>query len=1439
VPVNGSGQATFSISSLKAGSHAITANYSGSGVYLASSGNLSQTVNQAVLTVTATGANRVYDANTDATVTLSDNRVAGDNVTDSYTTVTFDTKNVGTGKTVSVSGITISGPDAGNYTLASTTASATANITAAALTVSATGVSRVYDGTTAATVTLSDNHLGSDTVTDSYTSASFDTKDVGIAKAVSVSGIAISGADAGNYNLLKTTATTTADITPVVTATTVSSSFNPAVYGQTVTFTATVSNTTSGSSLVPTGAVQFSIDGVAIGNAVTLDGAGHATITDSQLPVTGSPHSVMVSYINSDGDFSTSNGSLAGGQTVNKATPTITWSNPADITYGTALSATQLDATASVSGTFSYTPGSGTVLNAGSGQTLSATFTPTDAADYNSVTTSVTINVNKAALTVKASAANKIYDSTLAAGVTLSDNRLPGDNIIVSYSSAVFDTKDAGAGKTVTVSGISISGPAAGNYTLSNTTASTTADITPAPLTITAVSNTKTYDGTPGAAATPIVSGLQGTDTVTGLSETYDTKNAGTGKTLSVATYTVNDGDSGGDYAVTTVTNTGGVINQAPLTIAAQPNTKTYDSTTSAAAKPTVSGLQGSDTVTGLAEVYDTKNVGTDKTLSVSAYTVNDGDGGGNYAVTTVVNTNGIINQAPLAITAQPNTKTYDATPSAAALPTVIGLQGNDTVTGLAEVYDNKNAGTGKTLSVSAYTVNDGNGGGNYAVSSVTDTTGVINQAALTVTASGVNKVYDGTIAATVMLSDNRPPGDVFTDTYASASFADKNVGTGKAVSVSGINIGGTDAGNYTFNTTASATADITARALTISATGVNKVYDGSTGATVTLSDDRVGGDVFTDSYTTASFGDKNVGTGKAVSVSGISIGGTDAANYTFNTTASSTADITARALTVSAAGVNKTYDGTTAATVTLSDDRVSGDVVTDGYTTASFTDKKVGTGKTVSVSGIAISGTDAGNYTFNTTASTTANITALGITGSITAGNKVYDTTTGATILTRTLSGAISGDDILYTGGTASFADKNAGTGKVVTATGLTLSGADAGNYTVNATATATANITPAALTVSAAGINKVYDGTTAATVTLSDNRLGSDVVTDSYASAAFAQKQVGTWTVTVNGISIGGADAGNYALQDTTTTTTASITKKNLKVTATGVNKVYDGSTSATVNLTDDRVSGDVLSDSYTSASFGDKNVGAGKAVSVSGIAISGPDAANYSLLNTTASTTANITARPLTVTAGGINKVYDATVTASVTLTDNRVMGDVFTDSYSTATFGDKNVGSGKTVTVSGINISGTDAGNYTFNSSTTTTANITPRALTITAAPNTKTYDATTSAAATPTVSGLQGSDTVTGLSEAYDTRHAGTGKALSVAGYTVNDGNGGGNYAVTTLTNTAGAINKAPLTLTAVSNTKTYDSTTSASASPTISGLRGSDTVTGLSEAYDT
>jgi len=90
-----------------------------------------------------------------------------------------------------------------------------------------------------------------------------------------------------------------------------------------------------------------------------------------------------------------SSGSGAAGGSTGKKTLTITWPTPAAIVYGTALSATQLDATASVAGTFTYSPAIGFVPSAGT-QTLSVNFTPSDTADYTSAQSTVSLVVTKA-----------------------------------------------------------------------------------------------------------------------------------------------------------------------------------------------------------------------------------------------------------------------------------------------------------------------------------------------------------------------------------------------------------------------------------------------------------------------------------------------------------------------------------------------------------------------------------------------------------------------------------------------------------------------------------------------------------------------------------------------------------------------------------------------------------------------------------------------------------------------------------------------------------------------------------------------------------------------------------------------------------------------------------------------------------------------------------
>ncbi|HUD12622.1 MAG TPA: hypothetical protein VMQ56_03115, partial [Terracidiphilus sp.] len=81
---------------------------------------------------------------------------------------------------------------------------------------------------------------------------------------------------------------------------------------------------------------------------------------------------------------------LAGCAASGPATPRISWATPAAIQYGTALSATQLNATTAVAGAFTYSPALGTVLQAGE-QTLSATFTPSLPSSYTTATARVTL----------------------------------------------------------------------------------------------------------------------------------------------------------------------------------------------------------------------------------------------------------------------------------------------------------------------------------------------------------------------------------------------------------------------------------------------------------------------------------------------------------------------------------------------------------------------------------------------------------------------------------------------------------------------------------------------------------------------------------------------------------------------------------------------------------------------------------------------------------------------------------------------------------------------------------------------------------------------------------------------------------------------------------------------------------------------------------------
>ena len=464
--------------------------------------------------------------------------------------------------------------------------------------------------------------------------------------------------------------------------------------------------------------------------------------------------------------------------------------------------------------------------------------------------------------------------------------------------------------------------------------------------------------------------------------------------------------------------------------------------------------------------------------------------------------------------------------------------------------------------------------------------------------------------------------------------------------------------------------------------------------------------------------------------VTGIIHGVTYTGPFAAQTVAAATLFGNLRKLTVTGiTAANKTYDRTTAATMTTTGATLAGVYAGDAANitlstvnaTGVFASADVGNGKTVTISGLTISGSGSAEYTL-TQPSTTANITEAGVTISgLAASNKVYDRTNVATLTgTPSAAGVISGDTVNVTGTATegTFAQSGVGNGIAVTANlgGLSLSNA---NYTISGvTSPLTANITQAGVTISGlTASNKTYDRTNVATLTGTPSAAGvisGDTVnvTGTATAGTFVQTGVGTGiavTANLGGLALSNA---NYTISGVTSPLTANIAAKTLTVTGTTAsNKVYDGTVSATPSFSASALSGVISGDAVAlvttggSATFANKNVASGKTVTVAGLSLSGGDAGNYSLTQPT--TTANITAKTLTVSgAKAVEKTFDGSASAGLNFSGAQLVGVVTGDvvslvtSAATGAFADSNAGQEKAVTVSGLSLSGTDAGNYSL-------------------------------------------------------------------------------------------------------------------------------------------
>ncbi|MFD0779421.1 YDG domain-containing protein [Flavobacterium myungsuense] len=887
-----------------------------------------------------------------------------------------------------------------------------------------------------------------------------------------------------------------------------------------------------------------------------------------------------------------------------------------------------------------------------------------------------------------------------------------------------------------------------------------------------------------------------------------------------------------------------GVIN-IPLSITGITaiNTKIYNGNAIATAigTPTLSGSISSGDVVTLSGTavytFDTKHIGTGKAVTVSGLTLSGANASG-YTLPTnqIPGLMGDITVRPIVVTANTNTKTFDNFATSAALPTITSgvLQGTDTF-GFIQTYDNKNAGTNKTLTPSG-NVNDGNSGNNYAVTFVENNTGVINAKTLTIASpTTINKVYDGTnVAATTSgswaLTGVISPNDVTLN--KSAVFASKDFGTWAITSTSSIS--GVDAGNYLLIQPTLSSRTISKAVLTITGTTTeDKDYDRTN--TAVLSDGILNGVISGEDVTlllSGRYASANAG-GPYVITSTSTIVGADIANYTLTQPTLTPRSINKVTLTVIGANsADKAYNGNTNAIVTggILVGVISGDGVS--LTQSGIFPTKDAGGPYSITPNFSISGSPAANYILTQPVLADASITPKSLTISGISQNKVYDGTSEAILLSGgSLVGVVAGESVMldlivnfYS--SPGVTVKDAGGPYLVTSTSTIASGniaTDLANYTLIQPTLTSRSITKLPLTITGTTtVDKEYDRTNAALLTdgvLNGVLLGEDVslvLSGRYASANAGGPYIMTSTSTLIG-----SDIANYTLVQPSTLTPRSISKVTLTIDgATTIDKDYNGNTNAVVigGSLVGIVPGDLIS--LTQAGFyPTKNVGGPYAITPN-FSIGGAAAINYNLIQSPLAD-ASINPKTLTIIGTTQNKMYDGTDTA--TLIGEGLSGLVSGEDVVlnfVANYSSKDAGGPYTIT-SNSSISGSDIGNYTFiqPSVLTPARSITRIPLTVTGVTaSNRVYDGNRIATINTAAAVLNGTillgETVTlnttGATAIFDTRDVGVGKTVTCANFNL-DGIDANNYTVIQPTMTA-EITARTLTITANNISKCAEST---------------------------
>ncbi|WP_171805052.1 MBG domain-containing protein [Paludibacter propionicigenes] len=1113
---------------------------------------------------------------------------------------------------------------------------------------------------------------------------------------------------------------------------------------------------------------------------------------------------------------------------ITKATQSITFGALSNKTYGDADFGPGATSVTSGINAITYVSSNTAVATIVSGQihivgagTTTITASQAASADYSAASdVSQSFTVDKKSLTVTADNKSKVYDGSVFSPFTVTySGFISGESVgnlggTLAYSGTATTATAVGTGYVITPSGLTSS-----NYAISFVNG--TLDITKATQSITfgALSN-KTYgDADFGPGATSVTSGINAI--------TYVSSNTAVATIVSGQIHIVGAGTTtitasqaaSADYSAASDVSQSFTVDKKSLTVTADNKSKVYDGSVFSPFTVTYSGFISGESVGNLGGTLAYSGTATTATaVGIGYVIIPEGVISSNYTITFVAGKLDITKKT-LTITAEDKTKVYDGSVYSPFTVTYSGFATGDDTSSLGGtlVYNGTarvatNVGTNYTIIPSGLTST------NYDIDYVNGTLDITSKAQTITFDLLPTKTYnDPNFNLTATASSGLPVSYVSSNT----SVATISGNTVTIVSAGSTDITASQSGNSNYT----AATDVV-RTLTV----------GKANQVLTLSPLPVGTLPLKDFNSTpvqvtaiSSSGlpvSISLGSGSAATLNGsnqlVSIGQTGTVVINLNQAGDDNYNSKSESYTFDVVKSNQTITFNALSSVIYSPGLnvdLAGKATTDSplaisYTVVSGPATISGTELSITGAGaVVIKASQAGDAAWNPATDATQTLTVGKATPMIT---NFYDLTKNYGDASFTLNASSSS--------TGSFTYNSSDTsvasiiGNIVTivGTGTTTLTANQGfddNYAaVSTTATLivgvnTQSISFGALTTKTYG-DLPYDvsavgGASSKPVTFSssDNTIATCTGVNGSIITIIA---AGSCTIYANQEGDANYSAANQVSQLLT------VNKKELVISGITVpNKVYDGTNAATLNGA--TLTGKVGSDDVTltggTGVFDNKNVGTSKNVTASGFSLTGTKAGNYVISAQPSGLSADIIKRTLTITGATVaNKPYDATTTATLngaTLSEVAGSDDVTLDG-GIAMFADKNVGMAIPVSVTGYILGGTDKNNYLLSGQPSgLTADITARAITITADAKSKIYGDVDPVFTVQITSGaIQGSDVAGGSLARIIGENVGT--------YAINQGtySYGSNY-IETFVSKDLTIAKQTITITADTKSKTY------------------------------